>query len=104
MEEDYLPKAIRTGSIRYSGADMEAALTRAKFQAAAIGQEIVTPEILDRVLDDFMPPTYPEEIELQTLTAVVECTSKALLPERYRSMSREKVFKQVEKLKSNLRV
>lgn len=102
MSEDYLPKAIKTGSIRYSGADMEAALTRAKFHAVAEGETYVTPEILDRVLNDFLPPTYPEEIELQTLTAVIECTSRALLPERYRSMSREKVLKQVEKLKANL--
>ena len=104
MDEEYIPKAIRNGSIRYSGADMEAALTRAKFHAAAEGEIIVRKEILDRVLDDFMPPTYPEEIELQTLTAVVECTSKALLPERFRNLPRDKVLKQVDKLKSGLRV
>lgn len=104
MDENYVPNAIQSGSIRYSGADMEAALTRAKFHAVAEGQTVVTKEILDRVLDDFMPPTYPEEIELQTLTAVVECTSKALLPKRFQNMTREKLLKQVEKLKASVRV
>lgn len=99
LTEDYLPKAIRKGTIRYSGADMEAALTRAKFHAAAEGTDQVTPDILDRVLEDFLPPTYPEEIDLQTLTAVSECTSRALLPERYRNMPREKVLTQIESLK-----
>lgn len=99
LTEEYLPEAIKKGDIRYSGADMEAALTRAKFHAAAEGETSVTPEILDRVLDDFLPPTYPEEIDLQTLTAVSECTSRALLPERFRNMPREKILKQIEALK-----
>jgi len=28
--------------------------------------------------EDFIPPSYPTEIELQTLAAVLECTSKSL--------------------------
>lgn len=103
LTEEYLPKAIKKGTIRYSGADMEAALTRAKFHAAAAGKEEVTPEVLDEVLHDFLPPTYPEEIELQTLTAVSECTSRRLLPERFRKMSRDEVLKNIEKLKRDLR-
>lgn len=102
LTEDYLPKAIKKGSIRYSGADMEAALTRAKFFAAAGGNEVVTPDILDEVLHDFLPPAYPEEIELQTLTAVSECTSRRLLPERFRNMSRDEVLKRIEKLRRDL--
>lgn len=102
MTEEYLPAAIKQGSIRYSGADMEAALTRAKFHAAAEGKDEVSPDILDEVLHDFLPPTYPEEIELQTLTAVSECTSRRLLPERFRNLSREDVLKRVEKLKREL--
>lgn len=103
LTEDYLPKAIKKGSVRYSGADMEAALTRAKFHAAAGGNERVTPEILDEVLHDFLPPTYPEEIELQTLTAVAECTSRRLLPERFRTIARDEVLTKIEKLKRDLR-
>lgn len=102
LTEEYLPNAIKKGTIRYSGADMEAALTRAKFHAAAAGKEEVSPEVLDEVLHDFLPPTYPEEIELQTLTAVSECTSRRLLPERFRKMSRDEVLKNIERLKRDI--
>jgi SpoVK/Ycf46/Vps4 family AAA+-type ATPase len=99
MTEDVVPKIIKKGTKTFSGADMEAALTRAKFKAAAIGQNKVTPELLEEVLNDFIPPTYPEEIELQTLTAVLECTSREVLPETYRSMNRGEITQKVEELK-----
>ncbi|MCH8548040.1 MAG: AAA family ATPase [Balneolaceae bacterium] len=103
MSEDLVPKAVRKGSVLYSGADMEAALTRAKFRAASEGLEEVTPDLLDAVFEDFLPPTYPEEVELQTLVAVIECTSKSLLPDRFRNLNRDKILKQIEKLKQTVR-
>jgi AAA+ superfamily predicted ATPase len=102
-DDTHIPEVIRTGSKHFSGADMEAALTRAKFKAAAQGLDIPTPEILDSVLDDFLPPTYPEEIELQTLCAVMECTSKELLPEKYRNMERSDISDRIELLKTLIR-
>lgn len=99
MTEEYVPGIIEDGLKTFSGADMEAALTRAKFRAAAEGQERVTPETLDAALADFLPPTYPEEIELQTLSAVIECTSRELLPERYREMDRGEILGKIEELK-----
>jgi SpoVK/Ycf46/Vps4 family AAA+-type ATPase len=99
MTEEYVPQTIEQGLKSFSGADMEAALTRAKFRAAAQGLEKVTPEILDTALNDFLPPTYPEEIELQTLSAVIECTSKELLPERYQEMDRGEILEKIEDLK-----
>ena len=99
MSEEYIPELIKKGDKTFSGADMEAALTRAKFRAAAEGKKQVTPEILDLALNDFLPPTYPEEIELQTLSAVIECTSKELLPERYREMDRDDILSTIEELK-----
>ncbi|HET6528718.1 MAG TPA: AAA family ATPase [Balneolaceae bacterium] len=99
LTEEYIPKLIEKGSKNFSGADMEAALTRAKFRAAAAGLDTVTPEILDIALNDFLPPTYPEEVELQTLSAVIECTSKELLPERYRNMDRGEILEMIDELK-----
>lgn len=99
MTESYIPKVIENGDKTFSGADMEAALTRAKFRAAAEGKKKVSPEILDLALEDFLPPTYPEEIELQTLSAVIECTSKELLPERYRDMDRDDILSTIDELK-----
>ena len=99
LSEEYVPKLISKGEKTFSGADMEAALTRAKFRAAAKGEKKVTPETLDAALADFIPPTYPEEIELQTLSAVIECTSKELLPERYQKMDRGEILSKIEELK-----
>lgn len=103
LTEEHIPSRVINSKINYSGADMEAACTRAKFRAAANGEEKVTPEMLDQVFDDFLPPTYPEEIELQTLAAVSECTSKALLPKRFRTLAREDLLKKLDKLKKQTR-
>lgn len=99
MTQDYIPAIIEEGFKTFSGADMEAALTRAKFRAATEGKVKVTPQILDKALEDFIPPTYPEEVELQTLNAVIECTSKALLPKRYRDVDRNEILSKIDELK-----
>ena len=95
-----IPDALLNGERTFSGADMEALLTRAKFRAASDSRAKgnVTLRILQEVVDDFMPPTYPLEVELQTLVAVLECTSKALLPEVYRTMDRETIVRRVDEL------
>jgi ATP-dependent Zn protease len=103
VTENHIPKTVLKGDIHYSGADMEAALTRAKFRTASEGLEQTTPQILDLVFEDFLPPTYPEEVELQTLTAVSECTSKALLPERFRKLDRNKILSRIQELKQTIR-
>jgi len=118
-----IPEILLNGERTLSGADMEALLTRAKFMAASGHHPTkpaapprsngssappsappgeVTPAIVEHVVDDFIPPTYPIEVELQTLAAVLECTSRALLPERYRHMDRETIIRQVEELKALL--
>jgi SpoVK/Ycf46/Vps4 family AAA+-type ATPase len=96
-----IPDDLLNGERTFSGADMEALLTRAKFRAAADGRTKgkVSNRILQDVVDDFMPPTYPLEIELQTLVAVIECTSRALLPQKYREMERESIVHRIEQLK-----
>ena len=101
MKMEDVPEILRNGERTFSGADMEALLTRAKFRTATdkTTKGKVTPRILQEVVDDFIPPTYPLEIELQTLVAALECTSRALLPEKYRSMDRETVVRRVAELK-----
>lgn len=95
-----IPEALLNGDRTFSGADMEALLTRAKFRAAAENKSgKVTPEHLQAVVDDFIPPTYPMEVEMQSLVAVLECTNRALLPEQYRVMGREAIVQRVEVLK-----
>ncbi|MEM9933189.1 MAG: AAA family ATPase [Bacteroidota bacterium] len=87
-----------------SGADMEAALTRAKFKAASLGLDNVTFDLIAQVFNDFLPPTYPEEIELMNYSAVLECTSKELLPPRFRELSRAEVLERIQELKESIRL
>ena len=94
-----VPPELLEGERTYSGADMEAVLTRAAFRAAGSNDGTVTPDILKETVNDFIPPTYPTEVELQQLAAVLECTSRDLLPERFRSMKRSEVVERLEQLK-----
>lgn len=133
---DEIPEALLDGERVYSGADMEALLTRAKFRAAThaldapADEPAATPEpsgdgsaplaetaepasaargasrgrrvdreILQAVVDDFVPPSYPLQVELQTLVAVMECTSRSMLPERFRELDREEMTRRVGELK-----
>ena len=84
---------------QYSGADIEAILVRSKFQAVAHGRDQVLADDVDAVLKDFIPPTYPNEVELQNLVAVQECTSKALLPEVFAKMDRDFITRRIKELK-----
>ena len=133
VPDSEIPEALLDGVRTYSGADMEALLTRAKFRAATRSLDAahepqeaptgdgastevptepepagdaeppadgtVTRAILESVVADFLPPTYPLQVELQNLVAVMECTSRSMLPERFRSLDREASVRRVEELK-----
>ena len=90
---------VPDASRNFSGADIEAVMVRAKFRALAEGREQVTVDDLKAVLADFIPPSYPLEIELQNLVAVQECTSRELLPEPFRNMDRDDITRRVRELK-----
>jgi len=96
---DTVPPELLEGERTYSGADMEAILTRAAFRAAGSNDGTVTPDILQATVNDFIPPTYPTEVELQQLAAVLECTSRDLLPQRFRQMDRAEVVERLGQLK-----
>src|SRR5437899_3821129 len=93
--EDVLPKDLP----KISGADIEAALVRAKQRAVNDKREKVTKQDLAETFADFVPPSYPLEVELQTLVAVAECTSRELLPESYRQKPRDDVTRRIRELK-----
>ncbi len=81
-----------------SGADIEAVLIRARMKSALENEAAVDVDDLKAALEDFVPPSYPTEIELQNLVAVIECTSKSLLPEKYRRMDRSEVVRRATEL------
>ncbi|WP_026295081.1 ATP-binding protein [Sediminispirochaeta bajacaliforniensis] len=85
-----------------SGADLESILIRAKFNAAMEGHVIVTREDMEQAFEDFIPPAYPHEIELQNLVAVLECTSREMVPKRFQNLDRTKLVNQIRDLKELL--
>ncbi len=95
-------KVVPEGFKNVSGADIEAALVRAKFRALSQGRDQVSADDLKQVLENFIPPSYPLEIELQNLAAVQECTSRELLPEAFRTLDRGFVTQRIRELKALL--
>ena len=85
-----------------SGADIEAMLVRARFRALAEGREKVTGADIQNVVLDFVPPSYPLEIELQNLVAVQECTSRELLPAQFQTLDRDSITARIRELKTLL--
>lgn len=99
LTEYHIPHQILDNKRTWSGADVEAAITRAMFLAATDDRTEVTKADIQNAFEDFLPPAYPDEIELQSLVAVMECTSRELLPERYRDMDRREMMQEIEELR-----
>jgi AAA+ superfamily predicted ATPase len=91
---------LRRFKYEFSGADLEAVLIRAKFRAAMEERTFVTREDVEEAMADFVPPAYPYEIELQNLVAVLECTSKEMVPRRFQNLDRTKLVRDIRDLKS----
>ncbi|MCE9629558.1 MAG: AAA family ATPase [Planctomycetia bacterium] len=78
-------------SLGLSGADVESLVLAARRQgldrAADAGQpatDTISADDLAAALDDFMPSAQGLEKEMQEIAAVLECTEKRFLPERWR--------------------
>jgi hypothetical protein len=71
-----------------SGEDLECILIRAKLLAAMNNHLIITKADLEETVWDFNPLSYPHEIELQNLVAMLECTSREMLPKRFQNLER----------------
>jgi SpoVK/Ycf46/Vps4 family AAA+-type ATPase len=88
---------------RLSGADIEAVLVRARMKSALENETSVDVDDLKAALENFIPPSYPTEIELQNLVAVLECTSKKLLPQEFRDMDRTEVIRRAREITALIR-
>jgi SpoVK/Ycf46/Vps4 family AAA+-type ATPase len=83
----------------FSGADLESILIRAKLLAAMNNHVIISAGDLDETIRDFNPPSYPHEIELQNLVAVLECTSREMIPKRFQNLERTRLVSEIQQLK-----
>ncbi len=99
MQKTNVAELFRRYKYEFSGADLESVLIRAKFLSAMNNHVFVTKGDLEETIQDFMPPAYPHEIELQNLVAVLECTSREMVPRRFRDMSRDKLVNEIKQLK-----
>jgi SpoVK/Ycf46/Vps4 family AAA+-type ATPase len=91
-------KCFLENSAGLSGADIEAVLTRARMKSVLEKDTAIDAEDVKSALEDFIPPSYPTEIEMQNLAAVLECTSRSLLPEKYRAMDRGEIARRAKEL------
>lgn len=85
--------------MRLSGADIEGLVIRAKRRALLAGSAKIRKQDMEEELKGYLPPTYPEETELQILAAVLECTHQDFLPAEYRSLDRSKAAAKLSALK-----
>ena len=81
-----------------SGADIEAVLVRSHMRSSLQNKSAVDAQDLEAALEDFIPPYYPPEIDLQNMVAVLECTSKSLLPKQYRDLERAELIRRTNEL------
>lgn len=63
-----------------SGADIEGIVIRAKRNALLDGRKNIVEQDLINAIGDFSPTLDPEEVELQTLIALFECTNQNFIP------------------------
>lgn len=96
------PALIKNLKFEISGADIESILVRAKMTALVDGRAMITQNDLEQTLTDFIPPSYPYEIELQNLVAALECTSKEMVPKKYRNITRQKIAADIMEIKQLL--
>jgi SpoVK/Ycf46/Vps4 family AAA+-type ATPase len=87
----------------YSGADIEAMLTRSALAAEVKHKATLSTEIMKETITNFRSPEYPLAIELQTLVAVRECTHQDMVPEKYRSLPAAEIEARINELLAMLR-
>lgn len=102
VEKFPLQEIFKKVSFEMSGADIEAVLVRSKMEAAMDRRVIVTKKDIEQTIKDFIPPVYPHEIELQNLVAVLECTSREMVPKKFQNMDRTKLASEIRELKQLL--
>jgi len=81
-----------------SGAEIEALLVRVKRRAYLNGREQITKDDVDQEAKAFSPSLSYSELALQIASAIVECSDKRFLPEKFRHLDRGQLQLVVQKL------
>ncbi len=96
-----LRERILEATEKYYPADFDHLLTELK-RRRALERHISPETIIDEAIN-FMPSDISRQREFQELLAVLECTSRRLLPPKYANLTRESVEKQLEDVRSAMR-
>jgi len=81
----------------YFPADFDQLLTEFKRRRHLEGR--LTPQMVIEEINDFIPSDVARQREYQELLAVLECTSREILPERYAKLPRETLEKRVREIR-----
>ncbi len=81
--------AERFGTAALTGSDVEAVIIRAKERAVLAMRDSVTVADMREAVDSFIDPLSPELLELQELAAVLSCSDRRYLPERYQHADKD---------------
>ena len=65
-------------------------------------EKTLDPEMVLEEVNDFIPSDVARQREYQELLAVMECTSRELLPDRYTKLSREQVQSRINEIRSSM--
>jgi ATP-dependent 26S proteasome regulatory subunit len=93
----------RLGSRPLTGSDVESILIRAK-ERAVLAQHDDDIQLADfeEAIDSFIDPLDPNLLALQEISAVLSCSDRRYLPERYRDADRAALVAEFARLKSGL--
>jgi hypothetical protein len=88
------------GTRPLTGSDVESILIRAKERAVLAKRDNdVQQQDLEEAVNSFIDPLDPQLLRLQELAAVLACSDKRYLPERYRSADRALLLEEFTQLK-----
>lgn len=90
--KDVPEKALKA---KLSGSDIEGVVIRAKRLALLGGAPTIRKEDLAQELENFVPTANSDELELQVLAALVECTHESFLPKALKAMDRGEAVKRL---------
>ncbi len=89
------------GTLPLTGSDVEAILARAKERAVlACRDNDVQKEDVEESVSSFIDPLDPNLLALQELAAVLACSDRRYLPDRYRDADRAELLDRFTRLKS----
>ncbi len=94
---------LMNSQLHLSGADIESILIRARRVARIAEHEKVTNEDLAFVASEFTPARDDLAVEYQELVAAREATSRAMVPNRFRSMTSAEIARRLEMLRPLIR-